>query len=160
MILPILATDTTSIIATDYSELCSNSLPRMIAFVELPTREKRFWQNTALKRHKSKSKAPYIRRIAGDKVSWGIRPENIELVDNENAYAIRKEERKNLLDGVIRNVVNKGTSRIMSLKLKDSGAVLNVEVMNHIFDSLKIEFRRRMHGKDQAFGHDCFLIVY
>jgi molybdate transport system ATP-binding protein len=82
--------------------------------------------------------APYIRRIAGDKVSWGIRPENIELVDSENAYATRKEERKNLLDGVIRNVVNKGSSRIMSLKLKDSGAVLNVEVMNHIFDSLKV----------------------
>ncbi len=82
--------------------------------------------------------APYIRRIAGDKVSWGIRPENIELVDSENAYATQKEERKNLLDGVIRNVVNKGSSRIMSLKLRDSGAVLNVEVMNHIFDSLKV----------------------
>ncbi|MGB9133781.1 MAG: ABC transporter ATP-binding protein, partial [Methanosarcina sp.] len=52
--------------------------------------------------------------------------------------ATQKEERKNLLDGVIRNVVNKGSSRIMSLKLKDSGAVLNVEVMNHIFDSLKV----------------------
>jgi molybdate transport system ATP-binding protein len=82
--------------------------------------------------------APYIRRMAGDRVSWGIRPENIELVDNGSVNAIRKEERKNLLDGVIRNVVNKGTSRIMSMKLKDSGAVLNVEVTNHIFDSLKI----------------------
>jgi len=82
--------------------------------------------------------APYIRRMAGDRVSWGVRPENIELVDSESAYAIRKEDRKNLLDGVIRNVVNRGTSRIMSLKLKDSGAVLNVEVTNHIFDSLKI----------------------
>jgi molybdate transport system ATP-binding protein len=82
--------------------------------------------------------APYIRRMAGDRVSWGIRPENIELVDNGSVNTIRKEERKNLLDGVIRNVVNKGTSRIMSMKLKDSGAVLNVEVTNHIFDSLKI----------------------
>ena len=82
--------------------------------------------------------APYIRRTAGDRVSWGIRPENIELVDNETVHAIRKEERKNLLGGVVRNVVNKGTSRIMSLKLKDSGDVLNIEVTNHIFDSLKI----------------------
>lgn len=82
--------------------------------------------------------APYIRRMAGDRVSWGIRPENIELVDNGTAYAIRKEDRKNLFDGVIRNVVNKGSSRIMSLKLKDSGAVMNVEVTNHIFDSLKM----------------------
>ena len=82
--------------------------------------------------------APYIRRMAGDRVSWGIRPENIELVDNGSVNAIRKDERKNLFDGVIRNVVNKGTSRIMSMKLKDSGAVLNVEVTNHIFDSLKI----------------------
>ncbi len=83
--------------------------------------------------------APYIRRMAGDKVSWGIRPENIELVDSENAHSIRKEDRKNLLNGVIRNVVNKGTSRIMSLKLKESEAILNVEVTNHIFDSLKID---------------------
>ncbi len=82
--------------------------------------------------------APYIRRMAGDKVSWGIRPENIELVDSSVARIIRKEDQKNLLDGVIRNVVNKGASRIMSLNLKDSDAVMNIEVANHIFDSLKI----------------------
>jgi len=83
--------------------------------------------------------APYIRRMTGDRVSWGIRPENIELMDSRNAHAIRKEDRKNLLGGIIRNVVNKGSSRIMSLKLKESGAFLNVEVTNHIFDSLKID---------------------
>ncbi len=82
--------------------------------------------------------APYIRRMAGDKVSWGIRPENIEILDSGNVHAIRKE-RKNLLDGVVRNVVNKGSSRIMSMKLKDSGVFLNVEITNHIFDSLKID---------------------
>ena len=82
--------------------------------------------------------APYIRRMAGDRVSWGIRPENIELVNNGSAPSIRKEDSKNLLDGVVRNFVNKGTSWIMSMKLKDSGAVLNVEVTNHIFDSLKL----------------------
>lgn len=85
--------------------------------------------------------APYIRRMAGDRVSWGIRPENIELVNNGSdgsVTSIQKEDSKNLLDGVVRNFVNKGTSWIMSLKLKDSGAVLNVEVTNHIFDSLKL----------------------
>jgi molybdate transport system ATP-binding protein len=85
--------------------------------------------------------APYIRRMAGDRVSWGIRPENIELVNNGSdgsPPSIRKEDSKNLLDGVVRNFVNKGTSWIMSMKLKDSGAVLNVEVTNHIFDSLKL----------------------
>lgn len=82
--------------------------------------------------------APYIRRMAGDKVSWGIRPENIELVEKENVHRIEKEERKNLLSGVIRNVVNKGSSRVMSLKLKESDAVLKVEITNHIFNTLKI----------------------
>jgi molybdate transport system ATP-binding protein len=82
--------------------------------------------------------APYIRRMAGDRVSWGIRPENIELVDSENAHSIREEDRKNLLNGVIRNIVNKGTSWIMSLKLKESEAILNIEITNHIFNSLKI----------------------
>lgn len=37
------------------------------------------------------------------------------------------------------NVVNKGTSRIMSLILRESEDVLKVEVANHVFDSLKIE---------------------
>ncbi len=86
--------------------------------------------------------APYIRKMAGDKVSWGIRPENIELLGNgtgsKSAHTLRQEDRKNLLDGVIRKVVNKGSSRIMSLKLKESGAFLKVEVANHVFDSLKI----------------------
>lgn len=83
--------------------------------------------------------APYIRRMAGDKVSWGIRPENVELVDRRKLHVIRQEDRKNLFDGTIMNVVNKGTSRIMSLILKDSEDVLKVEVANHVFDSLKIE---------------------
>jgi molybdate transport system ATP-binding protein len=82
--------------------------------------------------------APYIKRMTGDKVCWGIRPENIELVDNGNIHAVTKEDKKNLLNGVIRNFVNKGTSRIMSLNLKDSGTILNVEVTNHVFDSLKM----------------------
>lgn len=83
--------------------------------------------------------APYIMRMAGDKVSWGIRPENIELVDSEIVHSTRKEDRKNLLNGVIRNVVNKGSSRVISMRLKESEAILNVEVTNHIFDSLKID---------------------
>jgi molybdate transport system ATP-binding protein len=83
--------------------------------------------------------APYIERIAGDRVSWGIRPENIELVDRRNIHTIRKEDRKNLFNGIIMNVVNKGTSRIMSLILKESEDVLKVEVANYAFDSLKLE---------------------
>lgn len=83
--------------------------------------------------------APYIERIAGDRVSWGIRPENIELVDRRNIHTIRKEDRKNLFNGTIMNVVNKGTSRIMSLILKESEDVLKVEVANYAFDSLKLE---------------------
>jgi molybdate transport system ATP-binding protein len=82
--------------------------------------------------------APYIERKAGDRVSWGIRPENVELVDRRNIHTIQKEDRKNLFDGVIMNVVNKGTSSIMSLILKESEDVLKVEVANQVFDSLKI----------------------
>lgn len=82
--------------------------------------------------------APYIERQTGDRVSWGIRPENIEIISRESIHSVEKEERKNLFDGIIRNVVNKGTGRIMSLILKESGAVLKAEVTNHVFDSLKI----------------------
>lgn len=83
--------------------------------------------------------APYIERTAGERVSWGIRPENIELIGRKNIHAIRKEKRKNLLDGTIMSVVNKGTSRIMSLIIAESEDVLKVEVANRVFDSLKIE---------------------
>lgn len=82
--------------------------------------------------------APYIERMAGDRVSWGIRPENVELVDRRNIHTIQKGDRKNLFNGTIMNVVNKGTSRIMSLILKESEDILRVEVANHVFDSLKI----------------------
>lgn len=82
--------------------------------------------------------APYIERMAGERVSWGIRPENIELVDRRNIHTIQKEDRKNLFNGTIMNVINKGTSRIMSLILKESKDILKVEVANHVFDSLKI----------------------
>lgn len=82
--------------------------------------------------------APYIERKTGEKVSWGIRPENIQLQGRGNVRDIRKEEKENLLSGVIGNVVNRGTSRIMSLKLQDSEAVLKVEVANSLFDTLKI----------------------
>ena len=63
--------------------------------------------------------APYIRRMAGEKVSWGVRPENVELVRYENISMAQKENYKNLLAGIIKNIVNKGPSRVMSLKLKD-----------------------------------------
>jgi molybdate transport system ATP-binding protein len=80
--------------------------------------------------------APYIERQAGERVSWGIRPENIEILGKKDIQ-LREEERKNLFYGVIRNVVNKGTGRIMSLMLEGSGALLKVEVANHVFDSLQ-----------------------
>lgn len=88
--------------------------------------------------------APYIRRMAGEKVSWGIRPENVELVKYENINIAQKDiaqkqDHRNLLEGVVKNIINKGTSRIMLFKLKESGVFLNVEVTNHIFDSLRIE---------------------
>lgn len=92
--------------------------------------------------------APYIRRMAGDKVSWGIRPENIELVDSSIAHTAPNEEQKNLLRGVISNIVNRGTSRVMFMKLKGSETVLNIEVTNHVFNSLKI-------GK----GNDCMVRI-
>jgi len=68
----------------------------------------------------------------------GKRPENIELRDSENINAIWKEDRKNQ-PRRDKEHCGKGTSRrIMSLKLKNNVAVLNIGVTNHIFDSLKI----------------------
>ena len=96
---------------------------------------------------------PYIQRVVGDKVSWGVRPENIEVVGKEMVLDISKgqdrkmskestptleKNRKNLFYGVVQDIVNKGSSRVMSLKLKESGAIVNIEVANNVFESLKI----------------------
>ncbi|WP_440956555.1 hypothetical protein ACSAZK_06500 [Methanosarcina sp. Mfa9] len=44
---------------------------------------------------------------------------------------------KKMPDSVIGNVVDKGSSRIMPLKPKESGPFLKVEVANHVLDSKK-----------------------
>lgn len=97
---------------------------------------------------------PYIQRVVGDRVSWGVRPENIEILGKEMSMGVNlvqasemskgsppilEKDRKNLFYGIIEEIVNKGSSRVMSMKLKESGAVVNIEVANNVFESLKIE---------------------
>jgi molybdate transport system ATP-binding protein len=78
----------------------------------------------------------FMDRRVGDTVTWGIRPENIQILRLDH---IRSEDTKNVYEAVIRNVVNKGASRLVSLKLNSGGAALVAEVANHIFDELKVD---------------------
>ena len=72
---------------------------------------------------------------AGDTVTWGIRPENVQLVKKDTVLT---GNGTNWFEAVIRNVVNKGTSRLVSLEANGSEAMLMAEVANHEFDTLKL----------------------
>lgn len=81
---------------------------------------------------------PYIKdRKVGDKVSWGIRPEKVQLLDKNSLSSASTT--KNLLSGVVMSLLNRGTSRLMSIRLKGSGALLEVEVANNVFEQQPVK---------------------
>ncbi|AKB44951.1 ABC transporter ATP-binding protein [Methanosarcina vacuolata] len=71
----------------------------------------------------------------GDKVSWGIHPENITLLlpdsssenQNENTYSVR-----------INNIINKGPKKRITLTLVRCNKTLTAEVPAQFVDSLKL----------------------
>jgi molybdate transport system ATP-binding protein len=75
--------------------------------------------------------------MVGDRVSWRIRPENIGLVNSKNIIFLERRSKKPAR-WCDKEYCELGTSHLVSIILKDSGAILNVEVTNHVFNSLKI----------------------
>jgi len=77
---------------------------------------------------------PYVDRRYAKNVTWGIRPENIRISKTGNS----NEEMKNVFSGVIKSIVNKGVSRLVSLKLNGCSPLLVAEITNHVLAALEL----------------------
>ena len=71
--------------------------------------------------------------MLGERVSWGIRPENILFLDEHEG---QNKQRKNLFPAIITSIVNKGASSLVSVEIEGKEIMLVAEVANHTFNSL------------------------
>lgn len=76
----------------------------------------------------------------GDKVSWGIRPENVILLTSNNPSDINSG---NCFNGVVTSIVNKGSSKLVAVELDTYGKMMIAEVSNMAFDKLDLNIRSR-----------------
>lgn len=92
-------------------------------------------KSTVLKSESLSLRVKTQRFKPGDKVSWGIHPENITLLlpdsnsenQNENTYSVR-----------INNIINKGPKKRITLTLVRCGKILTADVPAQFVDSLKL----------------------
>ena len=71
----------------------------------------------------------------GEKVSWGIHPENITLLPPGSNSSNQDE---NTYSAYVNNIVNKGAKKRITLKLAKHNKTLTAEVPIQFFDSLKL----------------------
>ena len=72
---------------------------------------------------------------AGDKVSWGIHPENITLLLPDSGY---KDQDENIYSAHVNSIINKGPRIRIALKLVRHNKTLTAEVPAQFVDSLKL----------------------
>ena len=72
---------------------------------------------------------------AGDKVSWGIHPENITLLLADSGS---EDPKNNTYSARINNIINKGPKKRITLKLIKYNKILTAEVPAQLVDSLKL----------------------
>jgi molybdate transport system ATP-binding protein len=70
----------------------------------------------------------------GEKVAWGIRPENLYLV---SSHKEDDENRVNIFKGTVTTVVNKGASKMVAVELEKDKKPIILEVSNRIFEELE-----------------------
>jgi len=71
---------------------------------------------------------------AGDKVSWGIHPENITLFP----YSGSEDHDENIYSAHVNNIINKGPKKRIILKLVKHNKSLTAEIPTQFVDSLKL----------------------
>ncbi|WP_440952133.1 ABC transporter ATP-binding protein [Methanococcoides sp. FTZ1] len=71
--------------------------------------------------------------MLGERVSWGIRPENILLLDEREG---QKKQRRNLFPAIITSIVNKGASSLVSVEIVGKEIMLVAEIANNTFNDL------------------------
>jgi molybdate transport system ATP-binding protein len=72
---------------------------------------------------------------AGDKVSWGIHPENITLLSPDSGSEGQED---NIYSAYVQSIINKGPKKRITLKLIKHNKSLTAEVPAQFIDSLKL----------------------
>ena len=102
------------------------------AYVEEYDEESR---STVLKSGDLKIRIKSLKFKPGDKVSWGIHPENITLLLPGSGSETQDE---NIYSAYVNNIINKGPKKRITLKLVRHNKTLTAEVPAQFVDALKL----------------------
>jgi molybdate transport system ATP-binding protein len=72
---------------------------------------------------------------AGEKVSWGIHPENITLLVHDSDS---EDQNENIYSAHVNSIINKGPKKRITLKLVRHNKTLTAELPAQFVDSLKL----------------------
>lgn len=90
---------------------------------------------TLLKAENMNIIARHIDIKTNEKVEWGIRPENLNLVNPDKKNIGMCE---NCFSGKVTSIVNKGASKLIAIELDTERRMLLSEVSNRVFEELNI----------------------
>ena len=68
-------------------------------------------------------------------ISWGIRPENLRILPLED----KNRGYENTFSSHVKSMVNKGSSKVLALEIKEHTRLLMVEIADQFFENLNLE---------------------
>ncbi|MDW7731105.1 MAG: ABC transporter ATP-binding protein [Methanolobus sp.] len=81
-----------------------------------------------------------------EKMSWGIRPENLRILQmNEDRIGTQEN---NIFDASVKSIVNKGSSKVIALEIKEHRNLLIAEVANQFLENTQLDI-----------GNECRLAI-
>ncbi|HII80530.1 MAG TPA: ABC transporter ATP-binding protein [Methanosarcina sp.] len=92
-------------------------------------------QSTVLKSGDMRIKIKSPNFKAGDKISWGIHPENITFLSPDSGS---EDQEDNTYSAHVNSIINKGPKKRITLKLVKHNKILTAEVPAQFVDSLKL----------------------
>lgn len=92
-------------------------------------------KGTVLKSGDMRIKIKSMNFKAGEKVSWGIHPENITLLVHDSGS---EDQNENIYSAHVNSIINKGPKKRITLKLVRHNKTLTAELPAQFVDSLKL----------------------
>lgn len=71
-----------------------------------------------------------------EKISWGIRPENLRILQLSDEDISTRE---NVFNATVKSIVNKGSSKVIALEIKEHKNLLITEVANQFFENIQLD---------------------
>ncbi|SFM67725.1 ABC transporter ATP-binding protein [Methanolobus profundi] len=70
-----------------------------------------------------------------EKISWGIRPENMRILPLTD----KNSSEENTFPALVKSIVNKGSSKVLALSVKEHSKLLIAEIGNQSFENMDIK---------------------